>query len=145
MKLMAIAMGNITRCGLCQVLLANGGTTPKAVREFNEMRERNGYRGKPAHGEEWVKLLRDHEASHEETLPEAWTVAGIPQAFYDAYKPVERPVSKPRVFVKREPSQEELALQEFKAWARPVIHQGNGRKDNKPVLKHVDTTPFKGL
>ena len=147
MKLIAMALGSVSTCGLCQVLAAHGGTTPEAVREFNEMRERNGYRGKPAHGDEWIALLQQHEDHHKrlgETLPEAWTEKGIPLAFYEAYKPVERPVAKP-VYVKRELSEEEKAIQEFKAWARPVVKQRNGRADNKPIVRPLETKPFAGL
>ena len=35
---------------------------------------------------------------------------------------------------------EELAVVSFKLANRPVIHQANGRGDNKPILKKLDST-----
>ena len=144
MKTIAMALGSVSECGLCQVLMAHGGTTPGAVREFNELRERNGYCGKPAQGEDWVRLLEQHEADHlkaGDALPVEWTAKGIPQAFSEAYKAKPKPVRKA---TRRVLSDEELAILEFKAWARPVVHQRNGRKQADPVEK-LDLTPFKGL
>jgi hypothetical protein len=147
MKTIAMALGSITTCGLCQVLMANGGTTPKAIREFNEMRERNGYRGAPVFGIAWMQLLVDHEADHlkrGEKLPNEWTVRGIPKEFYDVLEaPKAKPVAKP--IVRKPAPRLDDATKEFLAYARPVVHQRNGRMDNRPVVKPLDTTPFKGL
>lgn len=142
MKLFEIAMGKPCQCKLCKVLEKYGGTTPEAVREYNLIRERDGYTGKPAHGIEWVKLLADHELYHlrrGESLPLMYTILGLPQEFKDSM--VKRqPKVTPQV------SKEDLAaIAQFKRVAKGNKRELNGRRDNRPILRPLDTTPFKGF
>ena len=134
MKIIGIALGQLTRCKLCQVLMVYGVSSPEAIRAFNAMRESNGYRGKPVFGASWVQLLKDHEADHlrrDEVLPEEWTVRALSQEFKDSLEP-RKPVSL-----------EELAIAKFQLLAGKG-KQANGHREPQPIKK-LDLTPFKGL
>ena len=141
MKTIAIALGSIRRCGLCQVLLVYGVSSPEAIRAFNGLRERNGYRGKPVFGKEWVELLTEHEAMHQkrgEVLPDSMTVRALSEEFLKSLEPAPKPERQGTPL-------EEEAIKRFLQIAKPVIHQRNGREDNKPVIKKLDATPFAGF
>ena len=134
---LSVAFGTAAYCKSCAALLAYGVNSVDAMKAI----------GVPSQA--WIGWLKGHEAYHAskgEVLPDEWTERGIVKGFREAVltPKVRKPIfTKP--VVRQEPSQEQLALEEFRKAARPVIHQRNGRQDNKPVLRPLDTTAFSGL
>ena len=134
---LSLAFSTAAYCKSCAVLLAYGVNSVESMKAI----------GVPSQA--WIGWLKGHEAYHArkgEVLPEEWTGRGLIQGFKEAVlmpKIVKPIFTKP--VVQREPSQEQLAMESFLQAAKPVIHQRNGRQDNKPVLRPLDLTPFAGL
>jgi len=128
-----LAFGTASYCKSCRALATYGVNSAEAMRAI----------GVPSQA--WVGWLKRHEAYHTakgEELPDEWTERGLTQEFKDAVlTPKPKYVPAPM----RDVTDEEKAIVAFKLAARPVIHQRNGRRDNKPILAPLDTTPFKGL
>lgn len=126
-----LAMGTASYCKSCQALMAYGVNSGMAMRAI----------GVPSQA--WVGWLKAHEAYHlakGEELPDEWTVRGLTDEF-KANVLTPKPKAKP-VFVRKDVSDEERAIAKLKA---VVQHkQINGRVDDKPIITHIDTTPFKG-
>lgn len=131
---LGIAMGTASYCKTCKALMLGGVNNPEVAKSL-------GIKGPKA----WNEFLKGHEEYHKakgEEIPEAWTVRAFDVDMQAAVEGKElRYEPKPRYV----PTEEELAIREFKLAMRPRVKQGNGREDNRPVLKPFDTKPFAGL
>jgi hypothetical protein len=128
-----LAMGTAAYCQSCQALMAFGIESAKAMQAI----------GVPS--QEWIGWLKKHEAYHTakgEELPVEWTAAGLSQAFKDKVLAPKPKVKAKPVFVRKPLSDEDKALAKFNQLAG-TNKQVNARKE-RPILKHIDATPFKG-
>jgi len=124
-------------CVTCAVLLEYGPESPIAMRIIARRL------GRPIIGAQWVAFLRDHEAYHlnkgetvmAEICADAIPVGLMLTVFAEAKPRVARPVVRPLTL-------EERAAAEFEYAARPQVKQTNDRRDNRPVVKPLDTREF---
>lgn len=113
-----LAFGTASYCKTCRALMAGGVNNPEVAKSL-------GINGP----KQWDKFLRDHEAYHKakgEELPDSYTVRG----FSEEMKAMVAAKPEPKVSV---------------AVVRQFVKQTNGRQDNRPVIKPLNTTPFAGF
>ena len=128
-------------CVTCAILLEYGPESPVAMRLIAKRL------GRPIIGAQWIAFLRDHEAYHlnkgeavmSEICADAIPVELMLTVFAEAKPRVARVAVRPVV---RPLTAEEQAAAEFEYAARPQVKQTNVRKDNRPVVKPLDTRAF---
>ena len=128
-----LAMGTACYCKSCQVLMTYGVNSAAAMRAI----------GVPS--QVWVGWLKAHAAYHTakgEELPIEWTVAGLSDEFKANVLAPKPRVSKP-IFVRPVLSEEERAIAKLRSVC--TTKQANARVENRPIIKRLDPTPFKGF
>jgi hypothetical protein len=135
-------------CYLCRIIDAKGPEDPETIARISTARMERKL--PPVFPHNWVKFLRwleDYWVNQGVQFPYEWSADAISvdkmlTVFAELKPRVVKPVASPSA---KPMTEDEKAIAEFEFFARPQVKQTDGRRDRRPIVKPLNTTPFNGF